>query len=144
MPKLPIALTSFSKLRGNNFLYIDKTHQLEHLIDSGLTFFLSRPNGFGKSLMLSTIAAIFSGQTELFKNLAAEKLVSKFEKKPHPILYFDLAQINVQDYNCLENSFQTILQNAAQKFDLEFKNLAKLTISTVIETIYHKFYLQLF
>ena len=60
--KLPINIDDFSIIRENNFLYVDKTAQLESLIRNGDRYFLSRPAGFGKSLLLSTLTAMFCGK----------------------------------------------------------------------------------
>ncbi len=69
MQKLPIGIQSFEKLRGENFLYIDKTAVVHRLIEEGGYYFLSRPRRFGKSLLLSTLKALFLGQKELFEDL---------------------------------------------------------------------------
>ena len=69
---LPIGVQSFEDLRKNDYLYIDKTKYIEQLLQ-GKVYFLSRPRRFGKSLFLSTFAAYFRGQKELFKGLYLEK-----------------------------------------------------------------------
>ena len=65
---LPIGVQSFEDLRKNDYLYIDKTRYIEQLLQ-GKVYFLSRPRRFGKSLFLSTLAAYFRGQKELFRGL---------------------------------------------------------------------------
>ena len=69
---LPIGVQSFQNLRENNYLYVDKTKYIAELLN-GKVYFLSRPRRFGKSLFLSTLAAYFQGQRELFKGLYLEK-----------------------------------------------------------------------
>ena len=71
--KLPVGIQSFKDLREKRFLYVDKTEYLFQLVNSGKVYFLSRPRRFGKSLFLSTLAAYFLGQKELFKGLYLEK-----------------------------------------------------------------------
>ena len=66
MKKLPIGVQDFVQLRQDDLLYVDKTARLVELIDNGRRYFLSRPRRFGKSLMLSTFGAMFSGRKELF------------------------------------------------------------------------------
>ena len=66
MKKLPIGVQDFVKIREQNYLYVDKTAKLLELIEQGERYFLSRPRRFGKSLMLSTFGAMFSGRKELF------------------------------------------------------------------------------
>ena len=94
--KLPIGIQSFEKLRRDGFLYIDKTAFIWRLIQSSNPYFLSRPRRFGKSLFLSTLAAYFLGQKELFKGLYlenAEEEQAEFEQRAaweaYPVLYLD-------------------------------------------------------
>ena len=91
MKELPIGLQDFETLRRKDMLYVDKTERLLELVTKGRRYFLSRPRRFGKSLTLSTLEAMFSGQTELFKGLAAEEWVSKQAKNPFPVLRFDMS-----------------------------------------------------
>ena len=72
MKKLPIGLQTFRKLIEDDYVYVDKTRHILELIRSGTYFFLSRPRRFGKSLLISTLKEIFSGQRELFKGLYIE------------------------------------------------------------------------
>jgi hypothetical protein len=60
LPKLPIGIQTFEKLRRGGYLYVDKTRYLVDLIDTGSVYFLSRPRRFGKSLTVSTFDALFS------------------------------------------------------------------------------------
>lgn len=77
MQKLPIGIHSFEKSRITNCKYIDKTNFIQDLICKGTSYFLSRPRRFGKSQLISTIAAYFEGKKELFYNLK----ISSFERQ---------------------------------------------------------------
>ncbi|MBQ3455638.1 MAG: AAA family ATPase, partial [Synergistaceae bacterium] len=57
----------------------------------GERYFLSRPRRFGKSLMLSTLDAMFRGRKEYFKGLAAEEWVTRQSDKPVPVLRLDMS-----------------------------------------------------
>ncbi len=72
--KLPIGIQSFEKLRGEGFIYVDKTEYIYKLVQGGAPYFLSRPRRFGKSLLLSTMKAYFEGKRELFTGLKIEEL----------------------------------------------------------------------
>ena len=94
--KLPVGIQSFKDLRKKNFLYVDKTEYIFRLVNNGKVYFLSRPRRFGKSLFLSTLAAYFLGQKELFKGLYlenAEEEHAEFEQRAawetYPVLYLD-------------------------------------------------------
>jgi len=69
MKKLPVGIQTFSKIREEDYLYVDKTEQIHRLITSGAYYFLSRPRRFGKSLTLSTIREIYEGNKALFDGL---------------------------------------------------------------------------
>jgi hypothetical protein len=71
---LPQGDLSFETIITQNYLYADKTAYLEKLIDDGLgTWFLASPIGSGKTLTVSTLRSLFSGNSELFKGLAIKK-----------------------------------------------------------------------
>ncbi|MDR2798948.1 MAG: AAA family ATPase, partial [Treponema sp.] len=58
--KLPIGIQDFVKIREGGYGYVDKTARIYELITgSGGVFFLSRPRRFGKSLLCSTLKALF-------------------------------------------------------------------------------------
>lgn len=83
----PIGMQTFSEIREEDFLYVDKTEYIYRMTHtSGKYFFLSRPRRFGKSLLVSTFESYFEGKKELFKGLAIEKL----EKIGRNTLYFIL------------------------------------------------------
>jgi hypothetical protein len=69
LKKLPIGIQTFDKIRSYDYVYIDKTEQIKHLIDTGEYYFLSRPRRFGKSMLVSTLQALFEGRKELFEGL---------------------------------------------------------------------------
>lgn len=61
MKKYPIGIQSFSNIRENNYIYVDKTDLVYQLAQEHVCF-LCRPRRFGKSLLLSTLEAYFSGE----------------------------------------------------------------------------------
>lgn len=74
--RLPIGVQSFEKMINEGYTYVDKTYYVVQLLKNQV-YFLSRPRRFGKSLFLSTLAAYFRGQKELFKGLYLEKAEEK-------------------------------------------------------------------
>ncbi|MDR1621436.1 MAG: AAA family ATPase, partial [Synergistaceae bacterium] len=95
LPKLPIGVQTFEKLRREGCLYVDKTRYLVDLIDSGSVYFLSRPRRFGKSLTISTFDALFSGKKELFRGLYAEEFVNRPDYETHPVVRLDMSDLTV-------------------------------------------------
>ena len=84
----PIGIQNFEKLREGGYTYIDKTAQIYKLATLGTYYFLSRPRRFGKSLLISTMDAYFSGKKDLFKGLAMEQLEKDWIE--YPVLHLDL------------------------------------------------------
>ena len=107
--KLPIGVQSFEKMIKEGYCYIDKTQYIVQLL-KGQVYFLSRPRRFGKSLFLSTLAAYFRGEKELFGGLylaqAEEELARQSKREAwqkHPVLYLDLNAEVYSDERALEN-----------------------------------------
>ena len=61
--KYPIGIETFSKIREEGYLYVDKTR-------------------FGKSLLLSTIEAYYEGRRDLFEGLAISKYPHDWRPQP--------------------------------------------------------------
>jgi hypothetical protein len=93
LKNLPIGVQDFESLRNDGYLYVDKTALVYQLVTTGRYYFLSRPRRFGKSMLLSTLHAYFSGKKELFEGLAIEKLEKDWTT--YPVLHLDL---NVGEY----------------------------------------------
>ena len=120
MQTLPIGIQSFRKLRDFDCLYVDKTAILQRLVENGNWYFLSRPRRFGKSLMLSTLEAMFNGQTDLFKRLKAEQWVRKQAQHPSPVLRFDVSSLRAYSSGSeLNTSIVKGLEDFALFNDLE-------------------------
>ena len=85
----PIGIQDFEKIRKDGFVYVDKTDLVYKMAKKGGYYFLSRPRRFGKSLLVSTMEAYFSGKKELFDGLA----ISELEKDwiNYPVLRIDLS-----------------------------------------------------
>ncbi len=101
--RYPIGIQSFPSLREGGFLYVDKTLYIHQLVCQNGFYFLSRPRRFGKSLLLSTIEAYFSGRKDLFKGLAIESLTDDWT--PQPVLHLDL---NTGEFKSVENLRETL------------------------------------
>ena len=102
--KLPVGIQDFTKLREENFLYVDKTALVYRMAVSGNPIFLSRPRRFGKSLLLSTLEAYFLGRKEVFKGLAIEQLEKDW--KVYPVLHLSLNAQYYEDKRSLEQVFE--------------------------------------
>lgn len=86
--KYPIGIQTFENIRKDGYLYVDKTEYIHQLVDTGKYYFLSRPRRFGKSLLLSTIDALFKGKRDLFEGLAIYD--KDWDWKEYPVVHIDL------------------------------------------------------
>lgn len=139
MQMLPIGIQNFENLRRRNYLYVDKTAILQKLIENGERYFLSRPRRFGKSLTLSTIEAMFKGQSDIFKGLAVEEWVRKQANCPSPVLRFDISTREAETAEIFYDSMKAMLLRTARKFGIELrsKTLAD-TFEELIDCVHEK------
>jgi len=137
--KLPVGIQNFEKLRKDNYIYIDKTAFVWNLVQGSNPYFLSRPRRFGKSLFLSTLAAYFLGQKELFKGLYVEQAEevqaaqeSRTAWETYPLFCLDFNTENYNDSQSMHSILHTHLNrwekqygadNAEQTFSSRFKGL---------------------
>ena len=117
---MPFGINDFTTIREDNFIYIDKTYYLQKLIENDNRYFLSAHSGFGKSLLLSTLTAMFSGKKELFHNISAYDLSCEFLKKPYPVLNFNLSILNATSIDNFKASFDNILNYIVVDFCVDF------------------------
>lgn len=104
--KYPIGIQDFAKIRKDGYVYIDKTKLVYDIASLGSYYFLGRPRRFGKSLLISTFEAYFSGKKELFAGLDIEKLEKDWET--YPILHLDL---NTRKYDTKEAMLAELNKN---------------------------------
>lgn len=133
----PIGIQNFEKIRTEDFLYVDKTAEIYKLAKEGRYYFLSRPRRFGKSLLVSTMEAYFSGRKELFSGLAIEKLEAEW--KQHPVLHLDLSGVSYTDESVLER----VLSDKLAKWETLYgavntSDILGLRFKEVIEAAYNK------
>ena len=113
----PIGMQTFSEIREEDFLYIDKTEYIYRMTHtSGKYFFLSRPRRFGKSLLVSTFESYFEGKKELFKGLAVDKLEKEWTE--YPVLHLSLAGGKHMEKDQLVRYLLYILKVNEEKFGI--------------------------
>ena len=103
---MPIGIQDFEKLRRGNKLYVDKTEKLLKLTQKVDHVFLSRPRRFGKSLTLSTLEAMYSGDRALFNGLYFGEWLKNHEFKPAPVLSIDMGGIITESPETLKISLR--------------------------------------
>ncbi len=120
MKNLPIGVQTFKKIIGENYLYVDKTKDIYNLFATGgQYYFLSRPRRFGKSLLISTLAELFSGNKELFKGLW---IYDKIQWPKHPVIHLDFSKITHKSPETLEEALHNRIEEIAQKYNVDLGN----------------------
>ena len=135
MKKLPLAIQTFSEIIKDGYLYVDKTQQIAELIQSKYVF-LSRPRRFGKSLLVSTLSEIFSGNQALFQGLY---IYDKIEWQAHPVILIDFNSISYSDEEVFRASLLSLLDEVAAEYEIVFsKTFVKDRFAELIKKIYEK------
>ncbi|MFQ5627362.1 MAG: AAA family ATPase [bacterium] len=137
---LALSIQDFEQMRTGNFVYIDKTHFIYQMVRVPQAYyFLARPRRFGKTLLVSTLKALFEGRKELFKGLWIEK--SDWHWKAHPVVTFDFSEIDLTNAEVLQKSLLFTLDQIAAEHGVKLTAgdlLAKKFVELVVEL--HKKY----
>ena len=81
--RLPVGIQTFSKLREDGYLYVDKTDLIWNIVNKGEQYnYLSRPRRFGKSLLVDTFQCYFEGRKDLFEGLKIMDLETDWTVRP--------------------------------------------------------------
>ena len=104
-----VQISEFPQIRESGSIYVDKTGYFSRLVkprpSGSRVFFLARPRRFGKSLMISTLKAIFQGKRELFEGLAISK--TDYDWQFYPVLHFDLSMATGETFESFMGGFRT-------------------------------------
>lgn len=134
----PIGMQTFSEIREEDFLYVDKTEYIYRMTHtSGKYFFLARPRRFGKSLLVSTMQSYFEGKKELFKGLAVDKLEKEWTE--YPVLHFDMSGGKHMEPEQLKLYLGYILKDQEKKWGINEPRIgANNRLIDLINTAYEK------
>ena len=116
MKRITVNVSSFENIRTKgNYIYVDKTRYIYNLVKNELDNYYTvvRPRRYGKSLMCSTLHALFEGKRELFRGLYIDSTDYSFEK--YPVLHLNFADFSTEDYESFLDDFQTELIGECRK-----------------------------
>ena len=119
MKPLPLGTSSFSTLRENNEIYVDKTSMIYEMARLRGKYFITRPRRFGKSLLVSTFESLFLHGTRDFKGLAIENL---WDDKTYAVVRLDFSL--VKDFNTIDEflyRFNVMLDEVSIQTGIEFQ-----------------------
>jgi hypothetical protein len=119
MKKLPVGIQSFQEIIRGDYVYADKTRYIHSLISDYQYCFLSRPRRFGKSLLVDTMSAVFSGEKDLFGGLWIGG--SGYDFKKYPVVRIDMSLRSAKDAGTLEESLLCSLKSFAESEGLSLR-----------------------
>jgi hypothetical protein len=89
------------------------------MVNSGMVYFLSRPRQFGKSVLISTLEALFRGRKELFKGLY---IYDKWDWTwLYPVIYIDLGKRSFDSPEDLKNSLKEVFDDVADEHQISLQ-----------------------
>jgi hypothetical protein len=116
MKNLPIGIQTFSDFPDFNFVYVDKTELIHQMTTTGKYYFLSRPRRFGKSLLVSTMRALFEGREDLFKGLW---IADKWDwSKKNPVIHLSFDSMDYKNQG-LDAAISEELGYWAERYDIQ-------------------------
>ncbi len=133
----PIGIQSFEEIRNGGYVYVDKTAIVYRLTSTGKYYFLSRPRRFGKSLLVSTMEAYFSGRKGLFEGLAMESLEKDWTE--YPVLHLDLTGAAYLSVDELYSKLNSFLSKYEERYEIRtVEHVASVRFENIIDAAYRK------
>jgi hypothetical protein len=116
---------------------VDKTDHVHRLVTTGKIYFLSRPRRFGKSMLISTLDALFSGRKKLFEGLY---IYDKWDwSKSNPVIRVDWSGIRHDSPEEIEKCLSACLKRLARKYEITlFSEYASDCFTELIEELHGK------
>jgi len=137
MKRVNDSICDFKSIISKN-IYVDKTEYISSLVSLPRgQFFLSRPFGFGKSLLVSTLESVFRGEKELFKGLA---IYDKYDFEPFPVIHLDLSGADTTTTESFVEWLMLELKGIADEYDVSpAGSTPAIRFSELIRLIYDKY-----
>ena len=98
--EMPIGIQDFKEIREKEYLYVDKSEMMPHILSSGVKVYLcTRPRRFGKSLNLSMLDAFFNlkypKDNKWFDGLKVSECEEcQKHKNEYPVINFDFKELS--------------------------------------------------
>ena len=114
--KLPVGIQDFPRFKEGNYLYVDKTEYIHRIVTNGDYYFLSRPRRFGKSLLISTMKELFSGNRALFEGLWIE---NRWDWSiTNPVVHISFAAAGFREIGLI-GALESIINSCAREHNIE-------------------------
>ena len=125
--KYPVGIQSFESIRKDGYIYVDKTALIYKMITEGKPYFLSRPRRFGKSLLISTLAAVFEGRRDLFEEITLKDgtvmpqlfiAQTDWEWEKHAVIRFDFSAGDLRTIEQLDTLIDQTLKHYEEQYGI--------------------------
>ncbi len=138
MIKIPTGIQWFPTLRKEGYVYIDKTPILYRLIQERPGCFFARPRRFGKTLLISTLAALFQGKRELFSGLWIDS--SDYTWEEFPVIQLDLSAVVAHTPQTLASSLQALFKETANQYGITNieQEFPTLTLRSLVHALFQR------
>lgn len=146
--KYPVGIQGFEKLRKEGYLYIDKTALIYKMITEGCPYFLSRPRRFGKSLLISTLQAVFEGRRDLFEAFTTEDGIEQpqlfiagtdWRWEKYPVIRFDFSAGDLVTIEQLDTLIDATLGSYEERYGITPKvKDANIRMVNLLRTMHEK------
>ncbi len=114
--RLPVGIQTFSVIREEGYVYVDKTDLVWNLVNRGNKYnYLSRPRRFGKTLLVTTLQSYFEGRKELFEGLKIMELEKEWRVRP--VIRLDMSQAG-ETAEDLRLFFDSVFEELEKKFGI--------------------------
>ena len=136
--RLPVGIQSFEEIRKEGYLYVDKTDIIWQLANRGKKYnYLSRPRRFGKSVLVDTLEAYFTGKKELFERLKIMELEKEWVKRP--VIRLDMSRAGAEP-DTLRSYLDITFDRLENEYGITPKPTAQLAdrFDAIIRTSYNQ------
>lgn len=136
--KFPIGIQTFSRIRQEGLIYVDKTEQVWQIAHYATYVFLNRPRRFGKSLLSTTLESYFKGEKSLFEGLKIMQIEKEWEE--YPVIHLDLSTTKGRE--CAKDLRQSLMFMLREYLDIYGRNKEEETPGQCLTGILQRAYEQ--
>ena len=137
MKPINTSFYDFDRIIKGGFVYVDKTAILYELAKPNADgiYYLPRPRRFGKSLMISTLKALFLGRRDLFRGLKIETTDWDWEEEVYPVLHLDMSQASSGNFADFKSNLLNLVEGHCGEHGAPFdpKKTAEANFKNLLE-----------
>jgi hypothetical protein len=115
MKKLPLGMQDFKEIISEGYVYVDKTRYIHEMLNTGKSYFISRPRRFGKTLTVSTLYYLFKGEKELFRDTY---IYDQWDFKVYPVIRMSMIGIDTRSPETVEKGLRFKLKEIYDEYGI--------------------------